>query len=435
MNLVSFATKNGADDVAIETIKQKSSQIKFANGSVSVGQNWLVTRHNVFVSVKNATASSTFRGLTEEQLADAVKSLILAAKKSKPSNEYSGLAKGPFKYKKVNAIYDKNVDAYDSADAVKTSLDAAGENSKTSAGFFYKELSERCVETSCGIDAEEKITKLQLSIRAFNEQNESGHAVSCSCMVKGFDPENAGRRAGETAKMAKNPVNGTPGKYNVVFAPMAIGNLLSRVGEFSTTFNIDSGFSCFGGKVGKQIANKIVNITDNGRLQNGFNSSHFDDEGVPTKITNVIKNGVLKTYLHNTSSAKKHRTKTTANAGIIAQRYNNLILEPGKITMEKLLAGVDNGLYVTNVWYTRFQSYYTGVFSTIPRDGIFVIKNGSIVGSVNNIRITENLMDMLKNISNISNRTECVQWWEEISPPVYTPYVLIKDVNVTLPTM
>ena len=105
------------------------------------------------------------------------------------------------------------------------------------------------------------------------------------------------------------------------------------------------------------------------------------------------------------------------------------------ITMEKLLAGVDNGLYVTNVWYTRFQSYYTGVFSTIPRDGIFVIKNGSIVGSVNNIRITENLMDMLKNISNISNRTECVQWWEEISPPVYTPYVLIKDVNVTLPTM
>jgi len=58
-----------------------------------------------------------------------------------------------------------------------------------------------------------------------------------------------------------------------------------------------------------------------------------------------------------------------------------------------------------------------------------------IVGSVNNIRITENLMDMLKNISNISNITECVQWWEEISPPVYTPYVLIKDVNVTLPTM
>ena len=435
MNLISFATKNGADDVAIETIKQKSSQIKFSDGSVGVGQNWLVTRHNVFVSVKNATASSTFSGLTEEQLAGAVKSLVLAAKKSKPSNEYSGLAKGPFKYKNVNAIYDKNVADFDSVGAVKTSLDAASENSKTAAGFFYKELSERHVETSYGVDAEEKTTRLQLSIRAFNEQNESGHSVSCSCMVKGFDPESAGRSAGETAKLAKNPVNGTPGKYNIIFAPMAIGNLLSRVGEFSTTFNIDSGFSCFGGKIGKQVASKIVNVTDNGRLQNGFNSSHFDDEGVPTKITNIIKNGVLKTYLHNTSSAKKYRTKTTANAGIIAQRYNNLILEPGKTSKEKLFAGVDKGLYVTNVWYTRFQSYYTGVFSTIPRDGIFVIKNGSIVGSVNNVRITENLMAMLLNISNISNRTECVQWWEEISPPVYTPYVSIKDVNVTLPTM
>ncbi|MFA4819486.1 MAG: TldD/PmbA family protein [Candidatus Aenigmatarchaeota archaeon] len=435
MNLISFATKNGADDVAIETIRREASQIKFSNSSVNVGQNWLVTRHNVFVSVKNATASSTFQGLTEQQLSAAIKSLIFAAKKSNPSTEYSGLANGPFKYKAVNGVYDKNVVDYDSAHVVEIALDASAENSKTAAGFFYKEVSERNVQTSSGADAAEKKTELQLSIRAFNEQNESGHAVSCSRMLKGFDPEGAGSRAGETAKLAKNPVSGKPGKYDIIFAPMAIGNLLSRVGEFSTAFNIDSGFSCFGEKVGKQVASNIVNINDNGRLQNGFNSSHFDDEGVPTKITSIIRNGVLKTYLHNTSSARKHKTKTTANAGIISQRYNNLILEPGKVSKEKLFAGVDNGLFVTNVWYTRFQSYYAGDFSTIPRDGIFVIKNGVIAGSVNNVRITENIMRMLLNISGLSNRTECVQWWEEISPPVYTPYALIKDVNVTLPTM
>jgi PmbA protein len=144
----------------------------------------------------------------------------------------------------------------------------------------------------------------------------------------------------------------------------------------------------------------------------------------------------LKNYLHNTSTAKKYKTKTTANAGLIVPSPTNTILKEGKISKEKLFKEIKNGLYVTNIWYTRFQNYLTGDFSTIPRDGIFLIKNGEIVKSVKDIRITDNLQKILENITGLSNKQEWIIWWGlENQIPVFTPYVLVKDVNITKSAM
>jgi len=188
---------------------------------------------------------------------------------------------------------------------ISAAMDAAG--TKGTAGFFTKSVTERTVQTSGGADASEKRSQLHLSIRAFNTPDESGHSVSCSCTVNGFDPPSAGRTAGEIARNGKDPVQGNPGKYDVLFYPMAIGNIISRVGEFSTAFNVDTGFSCFTGKTGSRVASDAVSLIDKGNLDGGFNSSMFDDEGVPTRETRIVGNGKLLTYLHNTSSAKKYK--------------------------------------------------------------------------------------------------------------------------------
>jgi PmbA protein len=162
----------------------------------------------------------------------------------------------------------------------------------------------------------------------------------------------------------------------------------------------------------------------------------FDDEGTPTQTTPIIENGVLRNYLHNTSTARKYKVKTTANAGLVAPSPINTVLKEGRISNDKLLKEVDNGLYVTNVWYTRFQNYLSGDFSTIPRDGIFLIKKGEIVKSLKGIRITDNLQKILENISNLSNQPEWIIWWGlESQIPVLTPHVLVKNVNITMPTM
>ena len=82
--------------------------------------------------------------------------------------------------------------------------------------------------------------------------------------------------------------------------------------------------------------------------------------------------------------------------------------------------------------YTRFQNYNTGDFSTIPRDGIFIIKNGKIGQPIKGIRISENMLNILKNTVEIGKTPERVVGWE-VEIPVITPAVLVKDVNVTRP--
>ena len=255
-------------------------------------------------------------------------------------------------------------------------------------------------------------------------------------MLNKIDPEELGRRAGEISKMAKNPQKAEEGKFDIVLAPMAVANLLNLVSRSASAFMIDSGFSFLKDKLNKKVGSPMVSLLDDSRIENGYYSSAFDDEGVPTQTTPIIDQGVLKNYLHNTSTAKKYKVKTTANAGLVAPSPTNTILKEGEISKEKLLKEVDNGLYVTNVWYTRFQNYLSGDFSTIPRDGIFLIKRGEIVKSLKGIRITDNLQGILERISKLSNNSEWIIWWGlESQTPVLAPHAMIKNVGITLPTM
>jgi PmbA protein len=147
----------------------------------------------------------------------------------------------------------------------------------------------------------------------------------------------------------------------------------------------------------------------------------------------VIEDGVLRTYLHNTSTARKYDTTTTANAGLIAPRPTNIVLSEGDHSFDELLAEMGTGLYITNTWYTRFQNYSTGDFSTIPRDGIFLVKNGEITASLKDIRVSENMIGLLSRIAAIGDRSEHIHWWEA-ETPTFTPAVMAKDVRITRST-
>lgn len=434
MDIVKKALKLGADDVIVESLKGKFNQVKFANNTITVSQSWDIFRYNIFLTLKKRIVNTTIYDVSKKSIEKTVKSLVKAAKLIKPNKDYFGIAKGPFRYKPVGELYDKKIENVSGVDIVESAVNSALQYSKKTAGVFYSGLYHRNIETSSKISASDKTTSISISIRAFNKKDESGHGVSASRVLNKFNPESAGEKSGEIAELAKKPHKGEEGRFDVIFDPLAIADLLSLIGRFSSAFTVDLGFSFLRDKLGKRVGSKIVNLIDDGRMNNGFNSYTFDDEGVPTKTTIIINKGILKTYLHNTSTAKKHKIKTTGNAGLIAPEPTNIILKPGKYSKESLFKNVRNGLYVTNIWYTRFQNYLTGDFSTIPRDGIFLIKNGEIVRSLKGIRISDNLQRILLNIIRISNKPEWIQRWASENP-VFTPYVIVKDVNVTLPTM
>ena len=199
---------------------------------------------------------------------------------------------------------------------------------------------------------------------------------------KDFHPEQAGKAAAEIAKKAVNPLEGKPGKYDVILGPNVVANLMNDVISTASAFNVDAGLSFMVGMLGKRVASKSLTLVDDGTLSDGLNSRAFDDEGLPTQKTIVIKNGVLQSFLHNSSTAKKFGRRSTANAGWIVPQPWNIIVERGGTSEEGLFNDLGNGIFITNNWYTRFQNYRTGDFSTVCRDGIFRVADGEIVQSL-----------------------------------------------------
>jgi PmbA protein len=284
--------------------------------------------------------------------------------------------------------------------------------------------------SSEGPEGEDCRSAVELSIRAFSQNEASGHAVECSSTLKGFDVARAGRKAGAIAKQARNPRAGVEGKYDVVFDPLFVGSLLGMWGSMASAYYVMVQLSIFVDKIGKRVAPEIVTLRDS-PAPYSMSNRVFDDEGVPARENIIIEKGQLKTYLHNTSTAKVFKTKTTGNAGIVAPGPWNIELDSGEMTRDELFREVRHGLYVTNTWYTRFQNYAAGDFSTIPRDGIFLIENGEIKQSLKDIRLSDNALRLLGNITGISKERQHVHWWGEADPPSLSPYILMKDVQIT----
>ncbi|MCD6399125.1 MAG: TldD/PmbA family protein [Candidatus Aenigmarchaeota archaeon] len=433
MNFAKYVIKNNKnfDYVAANHIISKSNQTRFSNNDISISKEWNQNFLSLFVSKDGKTLSTTIDNPTKEKIKKVLKKSIKLMNFLKKNENFYELPRGPFKYKKSKP--DKRIinDEFDRLDIIEASINSALENGgKKCAGTFLTSITKETLCTSEKVECSSETTGVSLSLRALAEKNGSGHDVICSSKIKDIQPEDIGKHAGEIAKLSKTPVEGKKGRYDILFDPVAFSDLLSNIGEASSASSVESGLSFLANKIGKRVASKNVNIYDDGRI--GFSSRTFDSEGTPIKKTNIIKNGILKTYLHNTSTARRFKTKTTGNAGIIYPTPWSITLQPGKRSKEKILSSMDMGIYVTNIWYTRFQNYYTGDFSTIPRDGIFLIKNGKIVKSLKNIRISDNMINILKNISLISNHAKNLYTWET-SMPIFSPYVLVRDVMITKP--
>lgn len=198
-------------------------------------------------------------------------------------------------------------------------------------------------------------------------------------------------------------------------------------------FSVEAGFSFLAGKLGKAVASEAVTFIDDATLAEGYSSTPFDAEGTTTRPTTILRNGVLETYLHNHSTAKRHNTKSTGNAGLVSPEAWNLVLKPGKAKEEELIAEVKRGLLVTNIWYTRFQNYITGDFSTIPRDGLFLVEDGEVKGAVAGLRVTDNMQRFLEGMRLVGKTAQNVKSWEA-DTPVLAPPALVEKVRFTAST-
>jgi len=231
---------------------------------------------------------------------------------------------------------------------------------------------------------------------------------SARTLSKLDSPEEVGRIAAQRAlrRLGARKIAST--RVPLIFDPQMARSLLDQVFEAVSGDSIYRGASFLQGKLGEKIAGDNVTVIDDGTLPGGFGTSPFDDEGVPTQRTVVIEKGVLKSYLLNTYTARKLSLKTTGNAsrslaGSPAIGNGNFFLEKGGRSPRQIIAGVKQGLYVTEM-LGHGGNLVTGDFSQ-GASGQW-IENGEFAYPVEEITVAGNLKDMLNNIAEIGDDLE-----------------------------
>ena len=221
-------------------------------------------------------------------------------------------------------------------------------------------------------------------------------------------PEKVGKIAAERTLRRLGARKVKTAQVPVVFDPMVSSSILEHIFEGVNGDSVYRGASFLAGKLGQKIAGDNVNVIDDGTMPGGFGTSPFDGEGVPTRRTVVIENGVLKSYLLNTYTAKKLKLQTTGNAsrglaGTPGIGPGNYFLQPGPRSPKELISGIKDGLYVTE-FLGQGANLVTGDYSR-GASGQW-ISGGEFAYPVEEITVAGNLKELFFNISEIASDLE-----------------------------
>lgn len=217
------------------------------------------------------------------------------------------------------------------------------------------------------------------------------------------------------------------GKYKAVLSQDVVKSLLSAYISSAVAEDVQKNSSLFIGKLNQKVASSKLTVSEKPLSRTMF-ARYFDDEGVATYNKDIIKNGILKTYLYNLSSAAKEGVQSTGNGVGAGSKTSTgtfyVEVKPGKKSLEELFKEVKDGVYITDV-----QGLHAGLN---PRSGNFslqstgfLIKNGKKDRGLDIITISGNLVDLFNSIQVIGSDSK------EFPSGMKTPSVIVKKLSVS----
>lgn len=182
----------------------------------------------------------------------------------------------------------------------------------------------------------------------------------------------------------------------VIFSPQMTAMLLNFFRECISGSAIYMNASYLVDKLNTKIASDIINIYDDPLISGAIGSRPFDSEGVYSRKNTIIENGILKTYLTDTYSAKKLNTKSTGSASGVSNFY----LAAGQHSQDELIKSIKNGLYLTGT-----IGHGTNATSGDISKGAYGvwIENGTLSYPVAEITFSGNMLNIFNNIEMIAN--------------------------------
>jgi PmbA protein len=214
-------------------------------------------------------------------------------------------------------------------------------------------------------------------------------------------PESVGKGAAARAVARINPRKVATTKVPVVFDPRVAGSLVGHLMGAINGASIARKTSFLKDRMGQQLFDKAISIIDDPLRLRGLRSQPFDAEGVAVKPLAFIENGVLTSWVLDSTTARELGLVTNGRAhrGVSSSPSPggyNLHMTAGKLSPAELIADIKSGFYVTEL----IGSGVNGVTGDYSRGASgFWIENGQIAYPVSEVTIAGHLLDIFKSLT------------------------------------
>ncbi len=286
---------------------------------------------------------------------------------------------------------------------------------------------------------------LQLTAMA-REDTRVQRAGKSLALAAGFEAvENCDNLARDAAKLACDLLDAEPvrgGRYPVVLDPALAGLFIHEAfGHLSEAdFIIANSRAQEMMALGRPFGPKTLNVTDDGSVPGLRGSVAFDDEGVPTQRTFLIREGDLVGRLHSRETAAELGERPTGNARATSYRYpplvrmTNTAIEPdGNGTLADLVRDIELGVYACD-WLGGETAIDD--FSFVAKYA-YMIRHGGLAEMVRDVTLTGNLFETLRRIDRVGSdfawdvsSGDCGKGQEGLPVCDGGPHIRIQDVLV-----
>ena len=270
-------------------------------------------------------------------------------------------------------------------------------------------ISRAAVASTTGVSAEYARSDVYAYVSALaraGEETQTGFGLTTGRSVAELDiAAAAAEGAARAARLlgARKPATTT---VPVVFDPLVTAQFLGVLASMFSAEAVQKGRSLFAGRLGDQVADAGLSIVDDGRLLDGPAAAPVDDEGVPTRRTVLVEDGVLRRFLHDTETAARDGDGTTSTGNASRAGHastpgvgpSNLFLDGTAVPVADILAAADGGLYVQDV-----SGLHSGVNPVSGEFSVGVtglwVRDGELAEPVREATVSSTIVEMLRAVA------------------------------------
>ena len=397
-----LALLGGRAEAVVTASAGTAALTRFANGRIhqNVSEDTVAVRLTVDLDGRVARAATTRTG--DDDLAALVGRALAAAALRPADPDVAGFAPAA----PVTAV-----DHWDDATAAATPDDraavvadfiaagdagtagAAGDaGTAGAAGFCSTRARRRALAATTGQRAVTRSTMAQVD-GIHRVGTSDGFAQATAAGLGAVDGGACGSRAAGKARAGVDPVEMAPGHYEVVLEPRAVAAVL-----------LFPAYAGFNGKahadgtsfvhLGEEQWDRAVDIWDDATDPRALGDP-YDVEGTPKRRVDLVRAGTSVGLAHDRRSAALAGVEPTGHS-VGSEAFGgyptDLFLGAGDSSPGDLVAAVERGLLVTDLWYNRILDPKTQVVTGLTRNGLFLIEDGRVTGPVQNMRYTQSVV-------------------------------------------